>query len=218
MAKRDAAAVALTLGLLAFSPAAPAQLPPAIQADRLQVQAERQVREREYSAALETLDRSLALREEHGLEVPESFWFQRAEVSMNAGLYAQAVESATRYLEAAGQDGERYRAALELLDRAERLVAIRAPEMVTIPAGSFRMGCVSGLDCQPWEEPVHTVTITRPFALSKHEITFDQWDACVAAGGCGGYRPSDMGWGRSSHPVFDVSWEDTQSYVSWLSP
>ena len=58
MAKRVAAAVALTLGLLAISPAALGQLSPAIQADRLQVQAERQVREWEYAAALETLDRA----------------------------------------------------------------------------------------------------------------------------------------------------------------
>ena len=44
MAKRVATAIALMLGLLALSPAALAQLPAAIQADRLQVQAEREVK------------------------------------------------------------------------------------------------------------------------------------------------------------------------------
>ena len=79
------------------------------------------------------------------------------------------------------------------------------------------MGCVSGLDCYNDEFPVHTVTITQPFALSKYEITFGQWDACVAAGGCGGFRPDDAGEGRGSRPVSNVSWEDAQAYVSWLS-
>ena len=44
MAKRVATAIAMTLGLLAFSPAATGQLPPAIQPDRLKVQAEREVK------------------------------------------------------------------------------------------------------------------------------------------------------------------------------
>ena len=93
------------------------------------------------------------------------------------------------------------------------------PEMVVIPAGTFRMGCVSGLDCQPYsnEAPKHTVTISQPFAMSKHEVTFAQWDACVAAGGCGGYSPRDDGWGRGNRPVIYVSEQDAQAYVSWLS-
>ena len=55
------------------------------------------------------------------------------------------------------------------------------------------------------------------FALSTHEVTFSEWDACVAAGGCGGYRPDDAGWGRGARPVINVSWDNARSYVSWLS-
>ena len=92
------------------------------------------------------------------------------------------------------------------------------PEMVVIPSGSFRMGCLSNdSDCRVFEEPVHGVTISRAFALGKHEVTFAQWDACVSAGGCNGYRPDDNGWGRGDRPVVNVSWEDAQLYVSWLS-
>ena len=91
------------------------------------------------------------------------------------------------------------------------------PEMVVIPAGRFRMGCVSGLDCSNDEKPVHEVSIPRAFALSTREVTFAQWDACAAAGGCGGYHPDDKGWGRGIRPVINVSWEDAQSYMSWLS-
>ena len=91
------------------------------------------------------------------------------------------------------------------------------PDMVVIPAGRFRMGCVSGLDCRDREKPVHEVTIPHAFALSTHEVTFAQWDACVEGGGCGGHRPEDEGWGRGDLPVINVSWEDAQSYVTWLS-
>ncbi len=66
-------------------------------------------------------------------------------------------------------------------------------------------------------EAQHRVTITRPFAVSKFEITFDEWDACVEDGGCGGYRPDDESWGRGRRPVVNISWEDAKAYVNWLS-
>ena len=91
------------------------------------------------------------------------------------------------------------------------------PRMVVIPAGSFRMGCVTGRDCDDDEHPVHTVRLAAPFALSVHEVTFADWEACTSAGGCSRHRPRDEGWGRGNRPVINVSWEDAQSYVSWLS-
>jgi formylglycine-generating enzyme required for sulfatase activity len=87
------------------------------------------------------------------------------------------------------------------------------PELVKIPAGSFMMG--SGRD--PREQPMHRVTFTQPFALGRTEVTFQEWDACVADSACSGYRPSDQGWGRETRPVINVSWQDAQSYVAWLS-
>jgi len=93
----------------------------------------------------------------------------------------------------------------------------QGPEMVVIPAGRFRMGCLSGEDCHYRQIPVHDVTIPETFAVSVYEVTFAQWDACVAAGGCGGYRPHDEGWGRGNLPVINVSWEDARAYVEWLS-
>ena len=89
--------------------------------------------------------------------------------------------------------------------------------MVVVPAGSFMMGCVSGQDCGENEQPVHRVTIGQPFAVGKYEVTFAEWDACVASGGCKGYRPNDHGKGRGRRPVIRVSWEDVQAYVTWLS-
>ena len=67
------------------------------------------------------------------------------------------------------------------------------------------------------EGPQHRVRIAQPFAVGRFEVTFDEWDACVAGGGCGGYRPDDNGWGRGRRPVINVSWDDAKAYVQWLS-
>ena len=91
------------------------------------------------------------------------------------------------------------------------------PEMVVVPAGAFRMGCLQRSGCSRDELPVREVAIPQRFALSKHEIAFADWDACVEAGGCEGYLPGDEGWGRGRRPVIHVNWNDAQSYVSWLS-
>jgi formylglycine-generating enzyme required for sulfatase activity len=94
------------------------------------------------------------------------------------------------------------------------------PEMVVVPAGSFMMGApstenqISGYTNQI---PQHTVTIAKPFAVSKYELTFADWDACVAGGGCNGYKPNDQRWGRGQQPVINVNWADAQAYVAWLS-
>ena len=88
------------------------------------------------------------------------------------------------------------------------------PEMVVVPEGRFRMGDLSG-DGASDERPVRDVTVS-PLAAGKYEVTFAEWDACVAGGGCT-HRPADSGWGRGTRPVIDVSWDDTQAYVRWLS-
>jgi len=86
--------------------------------------------------------------------------------------------------------------------------------MVVIPAGEFTMGSPPA---ELGAEAQRRVIISTPFAVSKFEITFDEWDACLKAGGCGGYRPDDEGWGRGERPVINISWEDGQAYANWLS-
>ncbi|MEZ5471360.1 MAG: SUMF1/EgtB/PvdO family nonheme iron enzyme [Marinicella sp.] len=88
---------------------------------------------------------------------------------------------------------------------------IDCPEMVVIPAGSFRMGSNKKTD----EQPIHTVNI-KQFAMSTTEVTFAQWDACYNAGGCS-RKPNDHGWGRGNRPVIMVSWNDAKEYSKWLS-
>ena len=88
------------------------------------------------------------------------------------------------------------------------------PELVVVPAGRFRMGCVSGRDCEDDEQPVHEVELAS-FALGVYEVTFEDYDRFVQA--TGHRRPGDRGWGRGGRPVIDVSWEDAAAYVAWLS-
>jgi formylglycine-generating enzyme required for sulfatase activity len=90
------------------------------------------------------------------------------------------------------------------------------PEMVLVPAGSFMMGRPTTEKGFTNEDPQHQVTIAKPFVVSKFELTFDEWDICVAYGDCAqGAR--DSGWGRGRQPVSDVTWDDAQRYVMWLS-
>jgi formylglycine-generating enzyme required for sulfatase activity len=84
-------------------------------------------------------------------------------------------------------------------------------EMVVLPAGSFDMG--SNVE---YENPVHRVTIAKPFAIGRYEVTFDEWDRCVEEKGCK-YQADDRGWGRGNRPVINVSWLDAKEFVAWLS-
>jgi len=92
------------------------------------------------------------------------------------------------------------------------------PAMVTIPPGSFTMGSPAG---EPQREavegPQQRVSFARMFAVGRSEVSFEEWDACVADGGCNAYRADDFGWGRGKLPVINVSWTDAKAYVKWLS-
>jgi formylglycine-generating enzyme required for sulfatase activity len=89
------------------------------------------------------------------------------------------------------------------------------PEMVVVPAGEFWMGSKDG-EGYDSERPRHKVTIPKPFAVGCYAVTFDEWDAAVAAGGVT-YKPSDQGWGRGRRPVINVNWNDAHAYIEWLS-
>ena len=226
-------AVALTVLIAGESIAQ--ELPPEMQVDRLLIQAEHEIGDGDHWSAVFTFERILAVCEEHGLEIPTEFWFRQAGVVQDAGLHERAVEASTRYLQEAGREGEHYRAALEVLnvaevglaearraearaqaaaERAEREIAAAVPEMVVIPTGVFRMGCLMRRGCEKDEEPVREVRITS-FALAKHELTFSQWDVCAEHGPC--RSVPDEGWGRGDRPVVDVSFDDVQTYLGWLS-
>ena len=86
------------------------------------------------------------------------------------------------------------------------------PELVVVPTGDFVMGSGD----TPYEKPERTISIARPFAIGRREITFTEWDQCADSGACK-HRPDDRGWGRGDRPVINVSWDDAKLYVAWLS-
>lgn len=91
------------------------------------------------------------------------------------------------------------------------------PEMVPLPTGEFLMGSPeSELGRGKDEGPQHRVTIAQPIAVGKFEVTFAEWDACVAQGGCT-HKPGDEGWGRGKLPAINVSWHDAVEYTKWLA-
>src|SRR5215469_15767096 len=65
------------------------------------------------------------------------------------------------------------------------------------------------------EGPQHRVTIGQRFAIGRYPVTFDEYDRfCEAKQG---EKPADEGWGRGRRPVINVSWQDAQAYIAWLS-
>jgi formylglycine-generating enzyme required for sulfatase activity len=86
------------------------------------------------------------------------------------------------------------------------------PEMVILQPGSFTMGDNHG---DRSERPAHRVTISRPYAIGKYEVTLAQWNACVQAEACKAVT-STIGSPDKS-PTRDISWTDTQRFVRWLS-
>jgi formylglycine-generating enzyme required for sulfatase activity len=94
----------------------------------------------------------------------------------------------------------------------------KCPEMIVAPAGSFTMGSPeSERERRSSEGPPHLVRLAQPFAVGRFAVTFDEWDACAAEGGCNGYKPPDLGFGRGRRPVINVSFEDAKAYAAWLS-
>jgi formylglycine-generating enzyme required for sulfatase activity len=105
------------------------------------------------------------------------------------------------------------------------------PMMVVIPSGTFTMGTPASEDHHRDMENQHKVTIAYKFAVSRTEVTWDEWEACVRDGGCDGLgvekalrlkmdgtaNPDFQDWGRGTRPVVGVSWYDAQAYVGWLN-
>ena len=92
----------------------------------------------------------------------------------------------------------------------------QGPQMVVLPAGTFRMGSPATESGRHDDEgPVRSVTIGRPLAMGRFEVTFEDYDRCVSAKKC--TRPGAWGWGRGKRPVISVSWADARKYAAWLS-
>ena len=78
--------------------------------------------------------------------------------------------------------------------------------MVAIQEGAFQMGSLAGY---AWEQPVHAVTITRPFWVGKYEVTQAEYQAVM------GSNPSY--WQAPQRPVEQVTWSNAMAYCSALT-
>jgi formylglycine-generating enzyme required for sulfatase activity len=101
------------------------------------------------------------------------------------------------------------------------------PLLVELPPGRYLMGAAEGempaarIPTMPdWKEaaakPQVEVEIAYRLGMGKYEVTFEEFDRCVVAGGCS-HRPDDHGWGRGDRPVIKISRDDAEEYVAWLS-
>ena len=183
------------------------------------------------------------------LDVEDRVLVQRGllELGHDTGLYNGILEEGTRAalrawqkerdLEPTGyltaEAVEVLQAVVDSAEAAPRRRTFRdcpeCPEMVVVPAGSYMMGLPEEEEGRDDDEGLrHRVTIGYSLAVGVYEVTFTEWDACVAAGECGGYRPegefSGCCGGPGSpfdsdprNPVVKVSWDDARRYVDWLS-
>ena len=101
------------------------------------------------------------------------------------------------------------------------------PEMVVLPTGKFTMGSPEEEEGRYDDEgPQRQVTIPRPFAVGKYEVTVGQYTDFVRemrykTANC--YYPENQSWDNpgfdqtNNHPVVCVSWDDASAYTDWLS-
>lgn len=81
-------------------------------------------------------------------------------------------------------------------------------EFVLIPAGSFTRTFTSKTDAGE-EKTESAVVITKPFYLSTHLVTQEQWTAVM------GKNPSSFK--GENNPVDTVSWNDAQEFIKRLN-
>jgi formylglycine-generating enzyme required for sulfatase activity len=97
------------------------------------------------------------------------------------------------------------------LDELIEPPSMRIPEgFVRIPAGTFVMGSPATEKERILDETQHTVTLTKDFYMSKHEVTQREYLAVM------GNNPSNFGSDLNG-PVENVSWNDAMSYCAKLT-
>ncbi|MDE2593579.1 MAG: SUMF1/EgtB/PvdO family nonheme iron enzyme [Burkholderiales bacterium] len=169
-------------------------LPPDMEADRLLLLLKAAREAQDYPLEVQRMEELAALN----VALPDSYYFHYGNALAHVHSVRRAKAMYEKYLMVAGKNGKYYGDALAALNH-------------TIEA----LGKMPEKDCDacPEMQPLPTGKL----AVSKYAVTFDEWDACVAEGGCNGYVPADQGWGRGRHPVVNISWQDAKAYATWLS-
>ena len=187
------------LWLLLPTVVAALQLPLDIQADRHLVRAQRQIEEQDYAGAKQSMDRILELESQHGLQIPEEFFFRYAEVLRRLDLYDEATETATKYLTLTGRDGQHYREALELLDEMEqaKAAALKAAE-----AARRRAEAAKERRCDWWTSD------SRDAAAAWKRATVELVSECLDRGADPNIDYGDAGYGFRASPLYFAGFRD----------
>ncbi len=217
----------MSAAILLCAPAAAQNLPPEILVDQYLLEAEKALQGGDAQGAKTALGKAGAL----DIKQPPKYLFLSGkllvETSKAEADLSKAAALLKQYVIAVGKNDFHYRDALALLSAAESGGIFEAgeefrdcedcPEMVVLPAGEFMMGAPASEEGRGDDEgPRHRVTIAKPLAVGKYQVSFAEWEACRRAGGCS-HSTEDEGWGRGNRPAINVSWEDAQGYVKWLS-
>ena len=88
-------------------------------------------------------------------------------------------------------------------------------ELKLIFGGKFSMGAPRREQGRRSNETLHSVELVRPFYVSVHEITNQQFSAFRNSHDSGSYKSHDLS--MDNLPVVNVSWEDAAMYCNWLS-
>ena len=102
---------------------------------------------------------------------------------------------------------------ISTVEPTQEIILPIMPEMVLVEAGDFEMGSTDG---HVNEQPVHKVTISKPFYIGRYEVTFEEYDI-FCENTLRYNKPDDRGVGRGNHPVIGVDWHDAIAYCNWLS-
>jgi formylglycine-generating enzyme required for sulfatase activity len=89
------------------------------------------------------------------------------------------------------------------------------PEVVELRPGAFayRASGEFSRDGKPAPAPLATVTIARPLAIMRHQVTAADYRRCVDDGACA----TADGEPAPDRPVVKVNWRDAHAYAAWLS-
>jgi formylglycine-generating enzyme required for sulfatase activity len=89
--------------------------------------------------------------------------------------------------------------------------------MAYVPGGTFMMGTTP----DDARDALHQVTITKPYCIDRLPITVAEYRPCLQAGVCTvPKKPLDYNYdreGRDHHPVNAVTWDQANTYCSWVN-
>lgn len=178
-------------------------------------------------------DPAVAVRETERLraDLPDvkTYWAVNAYFAPALGPFTDSAEASRRLKEARTLRNDAYAYDASAFPYEIRVVGTTPPlsiarnerdglEYVLIPAGDFQMGCVPSDDsCGGDENPRHAVQITKDFWIGRTEVTVGAYEEFAEATSREMPEAPDFNssWGKKTHPINRVTWDEAKAYCSW---